>query len=95
MQIDGPLSSDVAIHKTARNEYDAAIAMYHDQALIPLKLYGHDSGVNMTLGLPFIRTSPLHGTAFDIAKNPSLANPNSLIAAIKIAIKCAVNLKRA
>jgi 4-hydroxythreonine-4-phosphate dehydrogenase len=94
-RIDGPLSSDIAIYKTDKGEYDCAIAMYHDQALIPLKLTDFQSGVNLTLGLPFIRTSPLHGTAFDIAKNPGLANPNSLIAAIRLAVKCALNLKNA
>jgi 4-hydroxythreonine-4-phosphate dehydrogenase len=92
--IDGPLSADVAIHKAMKKEYDCVIAMYHDQAMIPLKLSGFDTGVNLTLGLPFVRTSPLHGTAFDIAKNPKLANPNSLIQAIRLAIKCTSNLKR-
>jgi len=93
--IDGPLSSDVAIFEASRGKYDCVIAMYHDQALIPLKLTGFNSGVNLTLGLPFIRTSPLHGTAFAIAKTPQLADPSSLIAAIKLAVKCASNLKRA
>ena len=88
--IDGPFSSDIAIYRALKGEYDAVIAMYHDQALIPLKLTGSDSGVNMTLGLPFIRTSPLHGTAFDIAGRHKLANPNSLVAAIKLAVKCAL-----
>ncbi len=88
--IDGPLSSDIAIYRALKGGYDAVIAMYHDQALIPLKLTGSDSGVNITLGLPFIRTSPLHGTAFDIAGKHKLANPNSLIAAIKLAVKCAL-----
>ena len=69
--------------------------MYHDQALIPLKLTGADSGVNMTIGLPFVRTSPLHGTAFDIADNPSLANPASLIEAVKVACQCASSPKKA
>ena len=93
--IAGPLSSDVAILRAYRGEYDCVVAMYHDQALIPLKLTGPASGVNLTLGLPFIRTSPLHGTAFDIAGKPRLADPSSLIAAIKLAIKCASNLKKA
>ncbi len=92
--IDGPLSSDVAIFEASRGKYDCVIAMYHDQALIPLKLTGFDSGVNLTLGLPFIRTSPLHGTAFDIARRPQLADPGSLIAAIKLAVKCASQLKK-
>jgi 4-hydroxythreonine-4-phosphate dehydrogenase len=95
LDIDGPLSADVAIARSKAGNYDCVIAMYHDQALIPLKLTGRDSGVNMTLGLPFIRTSPLHGTAFDIAKTPALADPASMVAAIKLAIKCASNLKRA
>jgi 4-hydroxythreonine-4-phosphate dehydrogenase len=90
VNISGPLSSDVAILRAYQGKYDALIAMYHDQALIPLKLTGYDSGVNITLGLPFIRTSPLHGTAFDIAKTPRLVDPSSMIAAIKLAIKCAL-----
>ncbi len=92
--IFGPEPADVAIAKAKQKEYDAVIALYHDQALIPLKLLDSSSGVNLTLGLPFIRTSPLHGTAFDIA-GTNLANPSSLIAAIKIAIRCVRNLKRA
>jgi 4-hydroxythreonine-4-phosphate dehydrogenase len=95
LKIDGPLAADAAIAKAAEGNYDCVIAMYHDQALIPLKLTGKDSGVNMTLGLPFIRTSPLHGTAFDIAKTPALADPASMIAAIKLAIKCASRQKKA
>ena len=94
-KIDGPLPSDVAIHRAANGQYDCVIAIYHDQALIPLKLTGAKTGVNLTLGLPFIRTSPLHGTAFDIAKDPKLADPSSLIAAVKLAIKCVSNLKKA
>ncbi|MDD5027447.1 MAG: 4-hydroxythreonine-4-phosphate dehydrogenase PdxA [Candidatus Omnitrophica bacterium] len=95
LDIDGPLAADVAVYRAETGNYDCVIAMYHDQALIPLKLTGRDSGVNMTLGLPFIRTSPLHGTAFDIAQTPALADPASMIAAIKLAIKCASNLKKA
>jgi 4-hydroxythreonine-4-phosphate dehydrogenase len=91
--LDGPLPSDSAILKAKQGKYDAVIAMYHDQALIPLKLSGGLSGVNMTLGLPFVRTSPLHGTAFDIAKRPSLIKPDSLIEAIRLALKCGSNLK--
>ncbi len=94
INVDGPLSSDVAILRAYEGKYDCLIAMYHDQALIPLKLTGYETGVNMTLGLPFIRTSPLHGTAFDIAKTSRLADPSSMIAAIKLAIKCASHLKR-
>lgn len=90
----GPLPSDVAIYRARQKEYDCVVAIYHDQALIPLKLSGQNSGVNMTLGLPFVRTSALHGTAFDIAKKPPLADPASLIEAIKLGIKCALNQKR-
>ena len=94
MDIEGPLPADIAIAKAYRKEYDCVIAMYHDQALIPLKLSGFDKGVNITLGLPFVRTSPLHGTAFDIAGNERLPNPNPLIEAIELAVKCTTNLKR-
>jgi len=93
--IEGPLPADVAIAAAAKGKFDCVIALYHDQALIPLKLTGPDTGVNLTLGLPFIRTSPLHGTAFDIAARPKKANPDSLIAAIKLAVKCALNQKKA
>ena len=92
--LDGPLPADVAILKAKKKQYDCIIAIYHDQALIPLKLSSSQSGVNMTLGLPFIRTSPLHGTAFDIA-GTNKANPASLIEAIKLAVRCASNLKKA
>jgi 4-hydroxythreonine-4-phosphate dehydrogenase len=93
--LEGPITADVAIYRLLSGRYDCAIAMYHDQALIPLKLSGFDKGVNMTLGLSFIRTSPLHGTAFDIAKKSKLADPSSLIAAVKLAIQCTRNLKKA
>ena len=95
IKICGPLSADVAIAQMLDKKYDCALAIYHDQALIPLKLISAQSGVNITLGLPLVRTSPLHGTAFDIADKPRLADPSSLIAAIKLAIKCASNLKNA
>ena len=88
--IDGPLSADIAIKKAKEKKYDCVIAMYHDQALIPLKLLGDSTGVNMTLGLPFLRTSPLHGTAFDIA-GTNLINPGSLVEAIKLAVSCILN----
>jgi len=91
----GPFSADVAIYQASLAKFDCVIALYHDQALIPLKLSDADTGVNITLGLPFIRTSPLHGTAFDISKNPRVANPASLISAIKLAILCAANQKKA
>ncbi|MEX3008225.1 4-hydroxythreonine-4-phosphate dehydrogenase PdxA [Hoeflea sp. TYP-13] len=80
----GPLPADTMFHDAARNGYDVAICMYHDQALIPAKALGFDDTVNVTLGLPFIRTSPDHGTAFDIA-GKGLARPDSLIAAMKLA----------
>ncbi len=84
LNLIGPLSADTMFHATARTTYDAAIAMYHDQALIPIKTLAFDEGVNVTLGLPFVRTSPDHGTAFDIA-GKGIANPGSLIAALKMA----------
>lgn len=80
----GPLPADTMFHARARETYDVAIAMYHDQALIPIKTLDFDKGVNVTLGLPFIRTSPDHGTAFDIA-GQGIANPTSLIEALKLA----------
>ena len=80
----GPLAPDTMFHAAARERYDAAICMYHDQALIPLKTLDFDRGVNITLGLPFIRTSPDHGTALDIA-GKGIANPASLIAALALA----------
>jgi len=80
----GPLPADTMFHAAARQNYDAAIAMYHDQALIPIKTLDFDRGVNVTLGLPFVRTSPDHGTAFDIA-GQGRANPTSMIEAIKLA----------
>ena len=80
----GPQSADSMFHKNAREQYDVAIAMYHDQALIPIKTLDFDKAVNLTLGLNFIRTSPDHGTAFDIAGHGK-ANPNSTIEAIRLA----------
>ena len=71
-------------HAEARRHYDAAVAMYHDQALIPIKTLAFDTAVNVTLGLPFVRTSPDHGTAFNIA-GTGKASPTSLIAALKLA----------
>jgi 4-hydroxythreonine-4-phosphate dehydrogenase len=84
MAITGPHSADTMFHAAARARYDAAVAMYHDQALIPIKTLAFDDGVNVTLGLPFIRTSPDHGTAFDIAGR-GIAQPASLIAALRMA----------
>ncbi len=84
----GPLSADTMFHARARETYDAAVCMYHDQALIPIKTLDFDGGVNVTLGLPFIRTSPDHGTGFDIA-GKGVARPDSLIAALRMAAKMA------
>jgi 4-hydroxythreonine-4-phosphate dehydrogenase len=82
----GPLPADSLFHAAARATYDVALAMYHDQALIPIKTLAFDHAVNVTLGLPFVRTSPDHGTAFDIA-GTGRADPGSLIAAIKLAAR--------
>ena len=82
--ITGPHPADTMFHAGARKRYDAAIAMYHDQALIPIKTLDFDRGVNVTLGLPFVRTSPDHGTALDIA-GKGIASPESLIEALKLA----------
>jgi 4-hydroxythreonine-4-phosphate dehydrogenase len=82
----GPLPADTLFHAAARSTYDVALAMYHDQALIPIKTLAFDHAVNVTLGLPFIRTSPDHGTAFDIAGS-GRADPSSLIAAIALAAR--------
>jgi len=86
----GPLPADTMFHARARASYDAALCMYHDQALIPAKTLAFDDAVNVTLGLPFIRTSPDHGTAFDIA-GKGIAKPDSLIAAIRLARELADN----
>lgn len=86
MNVVGPLSADTMFHAAARERYDAAICMYHDQALIPIKTLDFDQGVNVTLGLPFVRTSPDHGTAFDIA-GTGRANPSSMIAALRLAAR--------
>ena len=88
MDLRGPLSADTMFHAAARAGYDAAIAMYHDQALIPVKTLDFDRGVNVTLGLPFIRTSPDHGTALDIA-GQGRASPDSLIEALRLADRLA------
>lgn len=88
LDISGPMSADTMFHARAREGYDVAICMYHDQALIPIKTLDFDKGVNVTLGLPFIRTSPDHGTAFDIAGR-GIAKPTSLIEALKMAERMA------
>ena len=86
----GPYPADTMFHARARAGYDAALAMYHDQALIPIKTIAFDEGVNVTLGLPFIRTSPDHGTAFDIAGR-GVARPDSLCAALRLAARMAAH----
>ena len=88
----GPLSADTMFHDRARATYDAAICAYHDQALIPIKTLDFDAGVNVTLGLPYIRTSPDHGTGFDIA-GQGIARPDSTIAALRLAAKMAAARK--
>ncbi|HYR57800.1 MAG TPA: 4-hydroxythreonine-4-phosphate dehydrogenase PdxA, partial [Chthoniobacteraceae bacterium] len=84
----GPLSPDTVFHRAAVGEFDAVLCTYHDQGLIPLKLHAFDRGVNVTLGLPFPRTSPDHGTAFEIAGR-GVARPDSMIAAIQLATELA------
>ena len=86
----GPMPADTMFHEAARRTYDVAICMYHDQALIPAKMLGFDDAVNVTLGLPFVRTSPDHGTAFDIAGTGN-ARPDSFVAALKLAHQLAQN----
>ncbi len=88
MQLHGPMPADTMFHPAARAGYDAAVCMYHDQALIPIKTLDFAGGVNVTLGLPFVRTSPDHGTAFDIA-GQGRADPTSLIAALRLAAELA------
>jgi 4-hydroxythreonine-4-phosphate dehydrogenase len=87
-KIAGPFSPDTIFHHAADGAWDAVLCMYHDQGLIPLKLHAFHEGVNVTLGLPFPRTSPDHGTAFEIA-GKSIARPDSMIAAINLAVKLA------
>jgi 4-hydroxythreonine-4-phosphate dehydrogenase len=84
LDVVGPLSGDTVFYHALNGEFDAVVAMYHDQGLAPLKAVAFESGVNWTLGLPFIRTSPDHGTAYDIAGR-GIANPSSMIAAIRLA----------
>ena len=92
MAIRGPLPADTMFHPRARATYDVAICMYHDQALIPIKTIDFDGGVNVTLGLPFVRSSPDHGTALDIA-GKGIAEPGSLVAALRMAQKMATARK--
>ena len=88
IDVVGPLAADTMFHERARARYDVAICLYHDQALIPLKTLHFDDGVNLTLGLPIVRTAPDHGTAFGIA-GQDIANPGAMIAAIRLAGECA------
>ena len=92
--VTGPHPADTLFHAAARSRYDAALCMYHDQALVPLKTLHFDEGVNMTLGLPIVRTAPDHGTAFDIA-GKGLAHPGAIVAAIRTAAACAERIARA
>lgn len=92
-RVTGPHPADTLFHAAARARYDAVVAMYHDQALVPLKTLAFDTGVNITLGLPFVRTSPDHGTAFDIAGR-GIASAESLIAALVTAERMACNRAR-
>jgi 4-hydroxythreonine-4-phosphate dehydrogenase len=89
IDVRGPLAADTMFHAEARQTYDAALCMYHDQALIPIKTIDFHGGVNVTLGLPFVRTSPDHGTAFGIAGR-GVARPESLIAALRLAAEMAI-----
>ncbi len=93
MCVDGPFPADGFFGKHLQNNYDAILAMYHDQGLIPLKMQGFDIGVNVTIGLPIVRTSPDHGTAFDIA-GKGIANESSMIEAIKLAVEIVTNRKK-
>jgi len=90
INVVGPLSADALFYYAFKGDYDAVVAMYHDQGLAPLKMIGFEQGVNWTLGLPFIRTSPDHGTAYDIA-GQGKANPSSMLAAIRLAKQLAKN----
>ncbi|MBC8095582.1 MAG: 4-hydroxythreonine-4-phosphate dehydrogenase PdxA [Akkermansiaceae bacterium] len=90
LDVIGPLSADTLFHEAYKGEYDAVVAMYHDQGLAPLKMVAFESGVNWTLGLPFIRTSPDHGTAYNIA-GKGIADPSSMVAAIRLAKQLAHN----
>ncbi len=86
LTVIGPRPADTLFSEAYKGEYDAVVAMYHDQGLAPLKMLAFDNGVNLTLGLPFVRTSPDHGTAYDIAGR-NVANPSSLLAAVQFAVK--------
>jgi 4-hydroxythreonine-4-phosphate dehydrogenase len=91
--VHGPFAADTLFHHAYRGEYDAVVAMYHDQGLAPLKMIGFENGINWTLGLPFIRTSPDHGTAYDIAGR-GVASASSMVAAIRLAKQLARTRRR-
>ena len=93
IEVVGPLAADTLFYQAYRGEYDAVVAMYHDQGLAPLKMIGFEKGVNWTLGLPYIRTSPDHGTAYNIA-GQGKANPSSMRAAIRLAKQLARTHRR-
>ena len=93
IDVVGPFPPDKTIYEAVSGRFDVAVVMYHDQALIPLKMVAFDKGVNLTVGLPFIRTSPDHGTAFNIAGQDK-ADPSSMKEAIKLAIEMATNMPR-
>ncbi len=92
LDVVGPMAADTLFHYAFRGDYDAVVAMYHDQGLVPLKMIGFATGVNWTLGLPFVRTSPDHGTAYDIAGRGQ-ADPSSMIAAIRLAKQLALRAR--
>jgi 4-hydroxythreonine-4-phosphate dehydrogenase len=86
-------AADTLFYHAFRGDYDAVVAMYHDQGLVPLKMVAFEQGVNWTLGLPFIRTSPDHGTAYDIAGR-GIADPSSMVAAIRLAKQLAGEIRK-
>jgi 4-hydroxythreonine-4-phosphate dehydrogenase len=92
--VSGPHAADAMFHARRRATYDAALCLYHDQALVPLKTLHFDEGVNMTLGLPIVRTAPDHGTAFEIA-GKNIADPGAMIAALRTAAACAERIGQA
>ena len=92
IEVTGPHAADALFYHALRGECDAVVAMYHDQGLVPLKMIGFETGVNWTLGLPFIRTSPDHGTAYDIA-GQGKANPSSMMAALRLAKQLAGRMR--
>jgi 4-hydroxythreonine-4-phosphate dehydrogenase len=93
LDVQGPFAADTLFYHAFRGDYDAVVAMYHDQGLVPLKMIAFEQGVNWTLGLPFIRTSPDHGTAYDIAGR-GIADPSSMVAAIRLAKQLAGEIRQ-